>query len=132
IRPHPARIQQSRRSVLALLAAPLAAGLLAGCFGGQAASAAATPAPGPGRDEVTLASGWQMQETGKVAETTGEAISQPGYAPKDWYPATVPGTVLTTLVNNKVYAEPLWGENNRPDKIPETLCRASYWYRLQF
>jgi len=115
------------------LAAPLAAGLLAGCLGGQGGGGGAAPATSAGSlGEMTLGSGWQMQETGKVAETNGEAISQPGYAPKNWYPATVPGTILTTLVNNKVYPEPLWGENNRPNLIPESLCRASYWYRVQF
>ena len=44
----------------------------------------------------------------------------------------MPGTVLTSLVNDGVYPEPLYGENNRPDKIPESLCRTSYWYRTQF
>jgi hypothetical protein len=39
---------------------------------------------------------------------------------------------LTSLVNGKIYPEPLYGENNRPDKIPETLCRTSYWYRTTF
>jgi hypothetical protein len=73
-----------------------------------------------------------MVEAGKVGDAAGETISQPTYAPNNWYAATVPGTVLTTLVNNKVYPEPLWGENNRPDRIPESLCRTSYWYRLQF
>jgi len=136
------------RSVLALLAARSAACLLAVCPGPSAQA--------QGLNRVTLESGWQMQEAGKVAEMRGETISQPGYAPKaigrlprhhllggetisqpgyipqDWYPATVPGTILTTLVNNKVYPEPLWGENNRPNLIPEALCRASYWYRIQF
>jgi beta-mannosidase len=126
IRPFCVRIQESMhwRSVLAFLAAPLAAGLLAGGI--------VSPAQAASLDEVTLTSGWLMQDTAKVAATNGEAVSQPGYAPDNWYPATVPGTVLTTLVNNKVYPEPLWGENNRPDKIPESLCRASYWYRVQF
>jgi beta-mannosidase len=130
IRPCPIRIQQSSswRSALALLAAPLAAGFLAGCLHGTGPDLPFPPRP----HEVTLGSGWQMQDTSKVAETNGEAISQPGYAPASWWPATVPGTILTTLVNNKVYAEPLWGENNRPNLIPESLCRASYWYRLQF
>lgn len=39
---------------------------------------------------------------------------------------------MTTLVNNQVYPEPLYGENNRPDKIPDSLCRTSYWYRTVF
>ena len=37
--------------------------------------------------------------------------------------------MLTTLVNNHVYPEPLYGENNRPEVIPESLARTSYWYR---
>ena len=46
-----------------------------------------------------------------------------------WYAATVPGTVLTSLVNDHVYPEPLYGENERPEIIPESLCHTSYWYR---
>ena len=37
--------------------------------------------------------------------------------------------MLTTLVNNHVYPEPLYGENNRPEVIPDSLCRTSWWYR---
>jgi len=56
----------------------------------------------------------------------------PGPSSPDWYRATVPGTVLTTLVDNHVYPEPTYGENNRPNIIPESLCRTSYWYRTEF
>ena len=41
----------------------------------------------------------------------------------------MPGTVLTSLVNDGVYPEPLYGENNRETIIPESLCKTSYWYR---
>ncbi len=87
----------------------------------------ADPLPGP----VTLSSTWQMQDIAKVANT-GEEVSTANFHPTDWYKAIVPGTVLTTLVNNGVYPEPLYGENNRPSKIPESLCRTSYWYRTTF
>lgn len=80
---------------------------------------------------ITLRTGWQLQEVGKVPQP-GEAISQPDYDANSWFKATVPGTVLTTLVNNRVYPEPLYGENNRPDRIPDSLCRTSYWYRTTF
>ena len=56
----------------------------------------------------------------------------PGPSSPDWYRATVPGTVLTTLVNNNIYPEPTYGENNRPNIIPESLSRTSYWYRTEF
>ena len=78
-----------------------------------------------------ISSGWQLEDVAKIKQS-GEEISKPGFHPNKWYTATVPGTVLTSLVNNKVYPEPLWGENNRPDKIPESLCRTSYWYRTSF
>jgi len=62
----------------------------------------------------------------------GAAVSTEKYKPNGWYAATVPGTVLTSLVNNGVYPEPLYGENNRPDKIPDSLSRTPYWYRTEF
>ncbi len=83
------------------------------------------PLPEP----VALSSGWQLQDVAKVTES-GDALSRSDFHPDNkWYAATVPGTVLTSLVNDGVYPEPLYGENNRPDKIPESLCRTSYWYR---
>jgi beta-mannosidase len=80
---------------------------------------------------MALASGWQLQDASLVTGAGGE-ISQPGFAPQGWRTATVPGTVLTSLVNDGVYPEPLYGENNRADKIPESLCRTDWWYRTAF
>jgi beta-mannosidase len=80
---------------------------------------------------LTLSSGWELQDAGKVSDAPA-AISQPRFATAGWYKATVPGTVLTSLVNDGVYPEPLYGENNRPDVIPDSLCRTSYWYRTVF
>ncbi len=70
--------------------------------------------------------GWQMQDASKVAASPAE-LSAARFEPSGWYKATVPGTVLTTLVDNHVYPEPLYGENMRA--IPESLNKASYWYR---
>ena len=77
---------------------------------------------------ITLSSGWQLQDAAKVPQS-GADISVPTFATTGWYAATVPGTVLTSLVNDHVYPEPLYGENNRPEVIPESLARTSYWYR---
>ena len=87
-----------------------------------AARAATLPQP------VVLASGWRLQDAAKVPQT-GAQITSAGFDTRGWYAATVPGTVLTTLVNDHVYPEPLYGENNRPEIIPESLCHTSYWYR---
>lgn len=85
-------------------------------------SAAPLPAPLP------LNAGWQLQDAAKVAAPS-PSISRVGYQPRGWHTAVVPGTVLTSLVADGVYPEPLYGENNRPDKVPESLCRTAYWYR---
>lgn len=103
----------------------LLTGLAAVLISVSAAFADSLPEP------MVLSTGWQMQSSDAVTDSA-EHISQTNFAPQGWYRATVPGTVLTTLVNNHVYPEPLYGENNRPDKIPESLCRTSYWYRAVF
>lgn len=79
-------------------------------------------------EPLTLNSGWQLQDVVKAPQP-GAQIAAQGFNTAGWYSATVPGTVLTTLVNDGVYPEPLYGENNRPEKIPESLARTSYWYR---
>jgi hypothetical protein len=109
------------RSLGLALGAVLAAGVT---MGGPLALAANSSLPQP----VTLDAGWQLQDAAKIQEA-GAAIATEKYKPRAWYAATVPGTVLTSLVNNGVYPEPLYGENNRPDKIPDSLSRAPYWYR---
>jgi len=90
----------------------------------SAYAASSGPLPAP----VVLRSGWQLQDVAKTPQP-GAEVSSAGFQPSGWYAATVPGTVLTTLVNNHVYPEPLYGENNRPEVIPDSLVHTSYWYR---
>jgi beta-mannosidase len=73
--------------------------------------------------------GWQMQDAAKVSAVSS-SVAITSYRADGWYKATVPGTVLTTLVDNKVYPEPLYGENMRT--IPESLNKTKYWYRTTF
>ncbi len=79
--------------------------------------------------ETKTIDGWQMQDSEKVTDAA-PIISTTSFHPQGWYVATVPGTVLTTLVNDGVYPEPLYGENMR--NIPESLNKTSYWYRTTF
>jgi mannosylglycoprotein endo-beta-mannosidase len=72
---------------------------------------------------------WQMQNVANVTAPAAQIASRE-FHPQGWYNATVPGTVLTTLVNDGVYPEPLYGENMR--RIPESLNKTSYWYRTTF
>ncbi len=91
----------------------------------HAAGSEALPTP------LWLTSGWELQDAGQVSQT-GEALSRTDYQPAGWHHATVPGTVLTSLVNDGTYPEPLYGENNRTNNIPDSLCRTDYWYRTTF
>jgi hypothetical protein len=72
---------------------------------------------------------WSLVEAPKVS-ADGTALSKPGYDTKAWYAATVPGTVLTTLVDRGVYPDPDHGLNNTV--IPESLNKQDYWYRTEF
>jgi hypothetical protein len=90
----------------------------------HAAKMAATEMPAA----VEVDSGWQLQDAAKVS-AAGAQISQGSYQPAGWLAATVPGTVLTSMVNDRIYPEPTYGENNRETVIPESLNKTSYWYR---
>ena len=61
---------------------------------------------------------WKMKKAGDVT-ACAEAVSKPGYKTGDWMPAIVPGTVLNSLVYNKVYPEPYYGLNN---KLTSNIC----------
>ena len=77
---------------------------------------------------------WKMQQIGKITDAP-EAVSSPGYDDSGWMEAIVPGTVLHSLVENGVYPDPYYGDNNKLDKglIPD-LAKAgrdfyAYWFR---
>ena len=79
--------------------------------------------------DLVFNAGWELIEAPKL-HADGSTLSQPGVDTTDWYDATVPGTVLTTLVNEGVYPNPYFGLNNR--LTPETLNKQDYWYRTEF
>lgn len=81
---------------------------------------------GAGRWQIN---GWEMIEADKVAGS-GADLSAPNGTYSGWYKATVPGTVLQTLVDRGVYPDPYYALNNLA--IPEKLARQSYWYRTSF
>jgi hypothetical protein len=79
--------------------------------------------------EWTMADGWALREAPKVTATP-QALTDAGFRAKDWMRATVPGTVLTTMIDDGVYPDPAYGLNNLA--IPETLNKQDYWYRNSF
>ncbi|WP_083500529.1 glycosyl hydrolase 2 galactose-binding domain-containing protein [Sphingomonas endophytica] len=73
--------------------------------------------------------GWTLAAAPDV-KGDGATLSRAGSPTGTWRPATVPGTVLQTLVDRGVYPDPYYGLNNL--KIPESLARQDYWYRTRF
>lgn len=80
---------------------------------------------------------WKMVKHGNVKED-GTVISKNDYKTKNWLPAVVPGSVLNSLVENKIYPEPYYGDNNRKSKklIPDIADTGRefyhYWFRTEF
>ncbi|MDR3058493.1 MAG: glycoside hydrolase family 2, partial [Prevotella sp.] len=79
--------------------------------------------------EWMITDGWELTD-GKTVLESGKSIFDPQLNTAEWYNATVPGTILTTLVNQGVYPDPYFGLNNM--NIPESLSRTDWWYRCKF
>ena len=108
------------------------------------------PSRAQGTEQVSLIN-FTLQSDA-VVHASGKELSSPDYHSKAyWFPVTVPSTVLTGLVQNKVYPDPYQGLNNMyiPDAsdsfnliydlgkfshIPHITnpWKYPYWYRTQF
>ena len=88
------------------------------------------PADLKSSDRVDLGrSAWRLQRDSLVS-VDGTAISKPGFSTKDWLPATVPGTVLSSYVDDGVIADPNYGRNQL--LISDSYFWANFWYRSEF
>jgi len=99
-----------------------------------------------GAKSLELLPGWEIQSSCEV-NTTGDKISQAGFATEGWHKSTIPNTVVGTLVDDKTYAEPMLGTNlkslpgmnyssatffanqDMPDGSP---FKCSWWWRNEF
>jgi hypothetical protein len=84
-------------------------------------------ASGPG--EWTFTDGWDLQAAPKVSADVAQ-ITEPSFNTTGWMRATVPGTVLTTMIDDGIYPDSDYGLNNLA--IPESLNKQDYWYRNEF
>ena len=79
---------------------------------------------------LQLAAGnWRLQRASLVP-ANGEQISAAGFADKDWMIATVPGTVLTSYLNDGAIADPDFGDNQYA--VSDSFFCADFWYRNEF
>ncbi|HMI55746.1 MAG TPA: beta galactosidase jelly roll domain-containing protein, partial [Gemmatimonadaceae bacterium] len=98
------------------------------------------------QDQLMLYGGWLIQSSAK-AGLDGATISSPTYHPTGWYSATVPSTVVGTLVEDGVYRDPFFGMNFRDlpgmtypiganfvhtPMDPRSPYAVPWWYRTTF
>ncbi|MCX6152074.1 MAG: hypothetical protein NTX22_16230 [Ignavibacteriales bacterium] len=76
-----------------------------------------------------LNTGWFIQSSEKVV-VKGNEISQQEFSTKNWYPATVPTTIMGALVTAKVYKDVYVGDNLK--SVPTDQFKSSWWYRTEF
>lgn len=78
---------------------------------------------------VNLDSGWRLQRASLVP-ATGEQIADPSFNAQDWMIATVPGTVLTSYLNDGAIPNPDYGDNQYA--VSDSFFCADFWYRDWF
>jgi hypothetical protein len=79
---------------------------------------------------VPIESGWAMTLDAWAESSDGAALSTSSADTAGWVSATVPGTVLASLVEQGHFPDPVEGFNNL--HVPEALSRHSWWYRRAF
>ena len=96
--------------------------------------------------KMPLSENWFIQPSADVP-ADGAAISVVGFPTRGWYPATLPSTVLSALVEDKVYPDPYTGMNLRSipgttypifedfsniSMPPNSPFRQPWWFRTEF
>jgi exo-1,4-beta-D-glucosaminidase len=99
-----------------------------------------------GDSQGLLRENWFIESSADV-RSDGPTISKTGFSTQGWYPATLPSTVLSALVEDKVYSDPYVGMNLRSipgatypifedfsniQMPPSSPFRQSWWYRTEF
>jgi hypothetical protein len=79
---------------------------------------------------VPVESGWALTLDAWAGTADGATLSTGAADTTGWVSATVPGTVLASLVEQGHFPDPVEGFNNL--RIPEALSRHSWWYRRAF
>ncbi|KVW04456.1 beta-galactosidase [Burkholderia cepacia] len=141
---------KERRKFLTYSAALVSTSWLAGCNGDMDSTAAVPGTPGadgaatippavpgvpPDPERALLASqeltqNWTFASASSMPGATGAQLSGAAGV-TGMAPATVPGTVLNSMIVNRKYPDPFYGQIVT-DVIPDTLKDTDYWYRTTF
>ncbi len=83
--------------------------------------------------QILLNKNWKAKRATDVL-ADGTEITSGSFKPEGWINATVPGTVLTTLLDNKMVPDPFFGMNNNliPDVYETGRNYYTYWFYNEF
>ncbi len=83
--------------------------------------------------EVSLPDNWKAKRAADI-NADGSVISGPDFNMDGWMDAVVPGTILTTLLHNKLIPDPFFGMNNNliPDVNDAGRDYYTYWFYNEF
>lgn len=84
-------------------------------------------------EKTCLHEGWFARKASEIGEDGNRLTGQP-FEATGWMKAKVPGTVLTTLLENKIYPAPEFGLNNQliPDIFHVGRSFYTYWFACPF
>ena len=82
---------------------------------------------------LKLHSGWKAKKASEVL-VDGTVVTSKDFQFYGWMEAVVPGTVLTTLLQNQKVPDPFFGMNNEliPDIYDSGADMYTYWFYNQF
>ncbi|MGZ3756142.1 MAG: glycoside hydrolase family 2 protein [Mucilaginibacter sp.] len=85
------------------------------------------------QSQYELTGNWKCKPAAEV-KASGLTISHGEYDISSWTVATVPGTILTTLLNNHQIPDPFYGMNNKliPDIYNTGPAHYTYWFVTDF
>lgn len=85
-------------------------------------------------EKLMLHSNWHAKNATYLHQYDGYEITVDPQNTATWLPATVPGTVLTTLIDNGIFPNPLYEMNNEriPDANEVGIDFYTYWFINQF
>ena len=87
-------------------------------------------APKVNNNQQFLSGGnWKLQRS-SVVNAKGEDISKESFPDENWIPATVPGTVLSSLRNIGAIPDPNFADNQL--QISDSYFNSDFWYRNEF
>ncbi len=101
---------------------------------GSAIAAAVVPSAAPAAfggavSRTSLDEGWSIQSSASE-EAPPRVLSRPGFSTTDWYPVTLPSTVLAGLVANGEYDDLYVGTNL--ENVWGPRFDVPWWYRTEF